>query len=71
MKTTIQGVEIPQQVIGELMNLFKGNEGMVEDWLIRPKVPLGGVSPLSSLGSDEGINEVLRMLERMKTGDFS
>ncbi len=23
MKTTIQGVEIPQQVIDELMNLFK------------------------------------------------
>ena len=71
MKTTIQGVEIPQQVIDELMNLFKGNEGMVEDWLVRPKVPLGGVSPLSLLGSDESVDEVLGMLERMKTGDFS
>ncbi|KGJ87330.1 MbcA/ParS/Xre antitoxin family protein [Colwellia psychrerythraea] len=71
MKTTIQGVEIPQQVIDELMNLFKGNEDMVEDWLIRPKVSLDGVSPLLLLGSVEGINEVLGMLERMKTGDFS
>jgi len=71
MKTTIQGVEIPQQVIDELMNLFKGNEGMVEDWLIMPKVPLAGVSPLLLLGSDKGVNVVLGMLERMKTGDFS
>lgn len=71
MKTTIQGVEIPQQVIDELMNLFKGSEGMVEDWLVRPKVPLGDVSPLSLLGSDESVDEVLGMLERMKTGDFS
>ncbi|MFS1439888.1 MbcA/ParS/Xre antitoxin family protein [Shewanella sp. 10N.286.48.A6] len=71
MKKKIQGVEIPQQVIDELMYFFKGNEGMVEDWLIRPKVPLGGVSPLSLLDSGEGINEVLGMLDRMKTGDFS
>lgn len=71
MKTTIQGVEIPQKVIDELMNLFKGNEGMAEDWLVRPKVPLCGVSPLSLLSSDESVDEVLGMLERMKTGDFS
>ena len=71
MKTTIQGVEIPQRVIDELMNIFKSDVALAESWLIKPKAPLAGVSPLSLLGSDEGVNEVLGMLIRMKTGDFS
>jgi hypothetical protein len=53
----------------ELTNQFKFDDQMCQEWLTTPKRPLQGKSPFEQLSIDA--DEVMNMLVRMRTGDFS
>ncbi len=53
----------------ELMNQFKFDDRMCQEWLTKPKRPLQGKSPFEQLTINA--DEVMGMLIRMRTGDFS
>ncbi|WP_211183418.1 antitoxin Xre/MbcA/ParS toxin-binding domain-containing protein [Thalassotalea sp. Y01] len=53
----------------ELMKQFKFDDRVCHEWLMKPKRPLQGKSPFEQLSIDT--DEVMDMLVRMKTGDFS
>ena len=53
----------------ELMNQFKFDDRMCQEWLTKPKRPLQGKSPFEQLTINA--DEVMDMLVRMRTGDFS
>lgn len=53
----------------ELMKQFKFDVRMCEEWLTKPKRPLQGKSPFEQLTINA--DEVMDMLVRMRTGDFS
>ena len=53
----------------ELMNQFKFDDQMCQEWLTKPKRPLQGKSAFEQLSIDA--DEVMNMLIRMRTGDFS
>jgi len=63
--------KIPPAIKRELDQLFKKNEGFKLEWLTKPKPPLNGKAPIEVLSTEEGIEQVLGLLERMRTGDFS
>lgn len=42
--------------------------GLISLWLVTPALSLGGVTPLSRLHSDEGLQEVLRVLASIEHG---
>lgn len=64
-------VQVPSDIKSQLNLLFKNNEKVIVEWLVNPKRPLNGQAPIELLGAEEGIEQVLGMLERMRTGDFS
>lgn len=53
----------------ELINQFKFDHRICQEWLTKPKRPLQGKSPFEQLSIDA--SEVMNMLIRMRTGDFS
>lgn len=53
----------------ELVEQFKFDDRMCQEWLTKPKRPLQGKSPFEQLTINA--DEVMDMLVRMKTGDFS
>jgi len=53
----------------ELMKHFKFDDRACQEWLTKPKRPLQGKSPFEQLTID--VDEVMDMLVRMRTGDFS
>ena len=53
----------------ELMNQFKCDVRLCHEWLIKPKAFLQGKSPFEQLSINA--DEVMNMLIRMRTGDFS
>jgi len=53
----------------ELMKQFKFDVRVCAEWLIKPKPFLEGKSPFDQLSIDA--DEVMNMLVRMRTGDFS
>ncbi len=53
----------------ELMKQFKFDDRVCQEWLTKPKRPLQGKSPFEQLSMDA--DEVMNILVRMKTGDFS
>ncbi|WP_405633100.1 MbcA/ParS/Xre antitoxin family protein [Pseudoalteromonas sp. Ld20] len=53
----------------ELMKQFKFDDRACVEWLTKPKRPLQGKSPFEQLSIDA--DEVMDMLVRMRTGDFS
>lgn len=53
----------------ELMNQFEFDDRVCQEWLTKPKRPLQGKSPFEQLSIDA--DEVMDMLVRMRTGDFS
>ncbi len=56
-------------IYNELMSQFRFDEQTCQDWLITPKPPLQGKSPFEQLKINA--DEVMDMLVRMRTGDFS
>lgn len=53
----------------ELMNQFKLDDRVCNEWLTKPKPFLQGKSPFEQLIINS--DEVMNMLVRMRTGDFS
>ncbi|WP_211183636.1 antitoxin Xre/MbcA/ParS toxin-binding domain-containing protein [Pseudoalteromonas arctica] len=53
----------------ELMKQFKYDERVCQEWLNKPKPLLQGKSPFEQLSINA--DEVVGMLVRMRTGDFS
>lgn len=53
----------------ELMEQFRFDDRVCQEWLTQPKRPLQGKSPFEQLNIDA--DEVMNMLVRMRTGDFS
>lgn len=53
----------------ELVEQFKFDDRVCQEWLTKPKRPLQGKSPFEQLKINS--DEVMDMLIRMKTGDFS
>jgi len=53
----------------ELMKQFEFDDRVCAGWLTRPKHPLQGKSPFEQLTINA--DEVMDMLIRMRTGDFS
>ncbi|KGJ86988.1 antitoxin Xre/MbcA/ParS toxin-binding domain-containing protein [Colwellia psychrerythraea] len=53
----------------ELMQQFKCDVRVCQEWLTNPKRPLQGKSPFEQLTINA--DEVMGMLVRMRTGDFS
>jgi len=49
------------------LNLF-GNESDAYGWMNEPSIPLGNVTPLSLLATDEGLELVLYELNTMEYG---
>ncbi|QBG34801.1 hypothetical protein [Litorilituus sediminis] len=56
-------------IYNELMAQFRFDEKTCQEWLITPKRPLQGKSPFEQLIINA--DEVMGLLVRMKTGDFS
>lgn len=56
-------------IYNELMVQFKFDDRVCRDWLITPKRPLQGKSPFEQLKINA--DEVVGLLVRMRTGDFS
>lgn len=53
----------------ELIKQFEFDDRVCAEWLTKPKQPLQGNSPFEQLSIDA--SEVMSMLVRMRTGDFS
>ncbi|PAJ74110.1 hypothetical protein CJF42_12415 [Pseudoalteromonas sp. NBT06-2] len=62
---------LPPVIEDELERFFKKDERVKLEWLTKPKPPLSGKAPIEVLSTEEGIEQVLGLLERMRTGDFS
>lgn len=62
---------VPSEIKDELNQFFKNEDKLIIEWLTKPKLPLNGKAPIELLSTEEGIEQVLGMLERMRTGDFS
>jgi hypothetical protein len=62
---------LPIEIKAELLNLFQGDEQIVSEWLSNAKISQNGKAPFQLLGTNEGVGQVIDMLERIKTGDFS
>ncbi len=56
-------------IYNELMSQFKFDDRTSQEWLITPKRPLQGKSPFEQLTVNA--DEVMDILVRMRTGDFS
>lgn len=56
-------------IYNELMAQFKFDVRVCREWLVTPKRPLQGKSPFEQLTINA--DEVMDMLIRMRTGDFS
>lgn len=61
--------ETHPNIYSELLKQFKGNNEVCNNWLVKPKPVLGGKSPIELLAIDS--DEVMGLLVRMRTGDFS
>ncbi|MEZ9140519.1 MULTISPECIES: MbcA/ParS/Xre antitoxin family protein [unclassified Shewanella] len=64
-------IKLPIVLFDELNKHFKQNYSLIASWIGKPKAPLEGKRPIDVLKEEDGLNKVMSMLERMKTGDFS
>ncbi|MGK0270074.1 MAG: hypothetical protein ACI88H_000709 [Cocleimonas sp.] len=64
-------IDIPEVVYSQLFTLFKGNDEMIAEWIHAPKAFLANKAPIEMLNSDRGINSILDLIYRLRTGDFS
>lgn len=62
---------LPSEIKDELNQLFNNEETLIIEWLTKPKSPLRGKAPIELLATEEGVEQALSMLKRMRTGDFS
>ncbi|MFA0348257.1 MULTISPECIES: MbcA/ParS/Xre antitoxin family protein [Vibrio] len=62
--------QLDAEIKSRLMAIFN-DEALCDEWLSNSKKPLGGVSPLEALKRSDGKAQVLEMIARIETGDFS
>lgn len=65
-----QQVTMPEEVVPLLRGAFK-SEDYIFRWLNTSQKMLRGQTPVSLLSSEQGIDEVKGLLERISQGDFS
>jgi hypothetical protein len=63
--------DIPEVLYNELSSLFKGDEEVIAQWLQTPKALLENKAPIEFLNSERGIETILDILNRLKSGDLS
>ena len=49
----------------ELANRVFGDSGKAQDWLTRPRIQLGGRSPMQILDTEEGVRRVEELLTQI------
>lgn len=64
-------LKIPEDLDQMLLDRFKDRDDLKELFLNTPKPSLLDKTPLSLLGSTEGIEQVKDLLYKLKTGDIS
>lgn len=64
-------LDIPEALYNELTALFNGNEDVIAQWLYTPKAFLENKAPIDMLETSQGLESVLDMICRIKTGDVS
>jgi hypothetical protein len=64
-------VDIPDILYNELITLYKGNEAIIYDWLHTPKLLLENKAPIEILNTKLGLEYILDLINRLKTGDLS
>lgn len=62
--------DIPEVLYNELSSLFKGDEEVIAQWLQTPKALLENKAPIEFLNSERGIETILDLINRLRTGDF-
>ncbi|WP_426359388.1 antitoxin Xre/MbcA/ParS toxin-binding domain-containing protein [Pseudocolwellia sp. HL-MZ19] len=63
--------DIPAVIYNELLSFFKADEAIIAKWLQTPKNLLENKAPIEFLNSECGIETILDLINRMKTGDLS
>jgi hypothetical protein len=64
-------IDIPEVIYRELLKLFKDNDEVIAKWLKTPKTCLENKSPIEVLDTEAGLEPILDLIERIKTGDLS
>ena len=64
-------VDIPENLYVELSELFKNNDEAIERWLNTPIAFLEGKAPIKILETECGLESILDLIYRIKTGDLS
>jgi len=64
-------IDVPEVIYRELLELFKDNDEVIAKWLKTPKAFLENKSPIEILDSGAGLEQILDLIERIKTGDLS
>ncbi len=63
--------EIPQDVYDELNSMYKGNEQIISEWLITPRIQFEEKAAIDLVHTPEGIKVIQDFIWQLKTGDFS
>lgn len=64
-------VAIPDTIYNELFILYKGDETVISNWLCTPKPFLEDNAPIELLDTQLGLESILDLIYRLKTGDLS
>ena len=64
-------VNIPEALYDELFIFYKGDEAVISNWLCTPKPFLEDNAPIDILNSELGLESILDLIYRLKTGDLS
>jgi len=62
--------DIPAVIYNELLSFFKGDEGVIAQWLQTPKTLLANKAPIEFFNSKRDIATILDLISQLKTGDF-
>lgn len=63
-------IDISDVVYSQLSTLFKSNDEIIAKWLQTPKTLLENKAPIEMLNTEHGIESILDLIKRLKTGDF-
>lgn len=61
---------IPDNIVRLATKVF-GSHDKVELWLSTPINVLNGNTPITRLNTDEGVDEVIAILRKIQSGEFS
>lgn len=60
-----------EEILIELIELFQGEEHIIQRWLATPREHFGGKTALDIINNVEGQSLINDFIYRLKTGDFS